>query len=39
VAFVAGSWAFALWALSPRVSSLLRRSHAVDRFAADDNSV
>jgi TMEM175 potassium channel family protein len=36
VAYLAGSWAFALWALSPWVGRLLRRTGAVDRFAADD---
>jgi uncharacterized membrane protein len=36
VAFVAGSVAFALWALSPLVGRLLRRTHAVDRLAVDD---
>jgi uncharacterized membrane protein len=39
VAFLAGSWAFALWALSPAVGRFLRRTHAADRFAADDDSV
>jgi len=33
-AYLAGSWAFALWALSPLVGRLLRRTGAVDRFAA-----
>jgi hypothetical protein len=33
---VAGSWAFALWALSPRVGNLLRRWHVTDRFVVDD---
>jgi uncharacterized membrane protein len=37
VAFFAGSWAFALWALSPRISHVLRRSHVADRFAVDDD--
>jgi uncharacterized membrane protein len=36
VAFVAGSWAFALWALSPRVGNLLRRWQVTDRFVVDD---
>lgn len=39
VAYAAGSWAFALWALSPRVGRLLRRTKVADRFAADDDSV
>jgi uncharacterized membrane protein len=37
VAYVAGSWAFALWALSPLVGRVLRRTHAVDRLAVDDD--
>lgn len=37
VAFVAGSVAFALWALSPLVGRFLRRTHAVDLLAADDD--
>lgn len=37
VAFVAGNWAFALWALSPRVGHLLRRTRVADRLAVDDD--
>jgi uncharacterized membrane protein len=36
VAFFAGNWAFALWALSPRVGQLLRASHVADRFAVNE---
>ena len=36
VAFAIGYWAFALWALSPRIGYLLRRFNVNDRFAADD---
>lgn len=37
VAYFAGSWAFALWALSPSVGRLLRRTHAADRLAVNDD--
>jgi uncharacterized membrane protein len=36
VAFAIGSWAFALWALSPRIGYLLRRFNVNERLAADD---
>ena len=34
VAFAVGSWAFALWALSPRIGYLLRRFKVTDRLTA-----
>jgi uncharacterized membrane protein len=37
VAFWLGSWAFAFWALSPRVGHILRRTGAASRLAVDDD--
>lgn len=36
VAFTFGAWAFALWALSPRIGNVLRRSRVSGRLSADD---
>jgi uncharacterized membrane protein len=38
VAFSFGAWSFVLWALSPRIGNLLRRSRMSGRLAADDES-
>lgn len=38
VAFAIGSWAFALWALSPRIGYLIRRYNLDERLEADDNA-